>query len=89
MYMNVKPNQHKRTSFNTSTMTSLGFIGPPKILGPPLNLALSPPKFNFLLMSLIMEILVVKTYSSTHRNYKLLKHTKKFCKNFGYAQNFH
>ena len=25
------------------------FIGPPKILGPPLNLA--PPKFNFLLSS--------------------------------------
>ena len=44
MYMNLKPNQHKRISFNTSTMTSLGFIGPPppKILGPPLNLA--PPK---------------------------------------------
>ena len=52
MYMNVKPNQHKRTSFNTSTMTSLGFIGPPKILGAPLNLALPPQKkFNFLLMS--------------------------------------
>ena len=38
MYMNLKPNQHKRISFNT-TMTSLGFIGPPNILGPPLNLA--------------------------------------------------
>ena len=49
MYMNLKPNQHKRISFNTTTMTSLGFIGLPKILGPPLNLA--PPKFNFLLRS--------------------------------------
>ena len=51
MYMNLKPNQHKRISFNTTTMTSLGFIAPPspKILGPPLNLAL--PKFNFLLRS--------------------------------------
>ena len=47
MYVNLKPNQHKRISFNTTTMTSLGFIGPPKILDPPLNLAL--PKFNFLL----------------------------------------
>ena len=38
--MNLKPNQHKRISFNTATMTSLGFIGPPpKILGPPLNLS--------------------------------------------------
>ena len=50
MYMNLKPNQHKRISFNTTTMTSLGFIASaPKILGPPLNLA--PPKFNFLLRS--------------------------------------
>ena len=47
--MNLKPNQHKIISFNTTTMTSLGFIDPPKILGPPLNLA--PPKFNFLLRS--------------------------------------
>ena len=46
MYMNLKPNQQKRISFNPSTMTLLGFIAPPKILGPPLNLA--PPKFNFL-----------------------------------------
>ena len=40
MYMNLKPNQHKIMSFNTITMTSLGFIAPlppppPKILGPP------------------------------------------------------
>ena len=43
MYMNLKPNQHKRMSFNTTTMTSLGFIAPhPKILAPPLNLA--PPQ---------------------------------------------
>ena len=49
MYMNLKPNQHKRISLNTTTMTSLGFIGPPKTLGSRLNLA--PPKFNFLLRS--------------------------------------
>ena len=29
MYMNLKPNKHKRISFNTTTMISLGFIGPP------------------------------------------------------------
>ena len=37
--MNLKPYKHKITSFNTTTMTSLGFIGPPNILGSPLNLA--------------------------------------------------
>ena len=43
MYMNLKPNQHKIISFNTTTMTSLGFIDPPpKILGPSLNLAPPP-----------------------------------------------
>ena len=48
MYINLKPNQHKRISFNTTTMTSLGFIGSPKkVLGPPLNLAPPLPKFNF------------------------------------------
>ena len=26
MYMNLKPNKHKIISFNTTTMTSLGFI---------------------------------------------------------------
>ena len=47
MYMSLKPNKHKIISFNTTTMTSLGFIGPPpKILGPPLNLA-SPPNLIF------------------------------------------
>ena len=46
MYMNLKPNKHKRISFNTTTMTSLGLIAPPKILRSPLNLA-PPPKFNF------------------------------------------
>ena len=43
MYMNLKPNQHKRISFNPTTVTSLGFIGFP------LNLV--PPKFNILLRS--------------------------------------
>ena len=51
MYVNLKPNQHKRISFNTTTMTSLGFIAPPKILGPPLNLAPPPKKIYFLLRS--------------------------------------
>ena len=26
MYMNLKPNKYKRISFNTTTMTSLGFL---------------------------------------------------------------
>ena len=26
--MNIKPNKHKRMSFNTMTMASLGFIAP-------------------------------------------------------------
>ena len=38
MHMNLKPNKHKRISFNTTTMASLGFIATPK-------------KFNFLLRS--------------------------------------
>ena len=46
MYMNLKPNKHKGISFNTMTMASLGFIYPPKILGPTLNLA-PPPKKKF------------------------------------------
>ena len=50
MYMNLKPNKHKRISFNTTTMASLGFIGPPLNLALP-NLPPPPPKFNFLLKS--------------------------------------
>ena len=46
MHMILKRNKHKRISFNTSTMPSLGLIGPPKILRPPLNLA-PPPKLIF------------------------------------------
>ena len=42
MYMNLKPNQHKRISFNTTTMTLLGFIGPSKILRPPSNFSFCP-----------------------------------------------
>ena len=34
MCMKLKTNQHKRISFNTITMSSLSFLGPPKILGP-------------------------------------------------------
>ena len=37
MYMNLKPNQHKRISFNTTTMTSLGFIGPSQNFWSPLK----------------------------------------------------
>ena len=37
MYMNLKPIKHERISFNATTMASLGFIGPP------LNLAPTPP----------------------------------------------
>ena len=48
MYMNLKPNQHKRISFNTTTMTSLEFIAPPP---PPPLFNLAPRKFNFLLRS--------------------------------------
>ena len=35
MYMNLKPNKHKRISLSTTTMASLGFIDPPKTLAPP------------------------------------------------------
>ena len=48
MYVNLKPNKNKRISFNTTTMASLGFIDPPKIVGAPLNLV-PPSKFKFLL----------------------------------------
>ena len=46
--MNLKPNKHKRISFNTTTMASLGFIAPtPKILVLLLNLAPPAPKIQF------------------------------------------
>ena len=51
MYMNLKPNQHKRISFSITTMTSLGFAGPLKILGLPLNLAPPPKKKNLIFCS--------------------------------------
>ena len=45
MYMNLKPNKHKRIT----NMASLGFIAPPpKILSPPLNLifcSVPPPNY--------------------------------------------
>ena len=48
MYMNLKPNKHKRISFNTTTMASLKFIiFPSKIPGPYLNLAPPPPILIF------------------------------------------
>ena len=48
--MNLKPNKHKRISFSTTTMASLGIIAPPEILGTPLNLAPPsppPPQIQF------------------------------------------
>ena len=42
MYMNLKPNKHKRISFDTTTMASVGFIGPPLNLAPP-----HPPNLIF------------------------------------------
>ena len=47
MYMNLKPNKHKRISFNTTTMTSLGFIGPPKNFRSPLKCRSPPPNLIF------------------------------------------
>ena len=42
MYMNLKPNKHKRISFNKTTMVSLGFIAPAlKFSSPP------PKKIKF------------------------------------------
>ena len=51
MYMTLRRNKHKRISFNTTIMTSLGFIAPPKILGCPLNLAPPPKKKNYFFCS--------------------------------------
>ena len=49
MYMNLKPNNHKRISFNITTMTSLGFIAPtPKHFRSPFKFS-SPPPNNFYL----------------------------------------
>ena len=47
MYMNLKPIQHKRISFNTTTMTSLGFKGPPLKFSSPPNLIFcsGPPNY--------------------------------------------
>ena len=45
MYMNLKPNKHKKISFNTTPMASLGFIGAP------LNLAPPPPPSNLFFCS--------------------------------------
>ena len=48
MYMNTKPNKHKRISFNTITMASLGLIAPsPLKFITPLNLIFCscPPNY--------------------------------------------
>ena len=45
MYMNLKPNQHKRISFNTTTMTSLGVHSPPP--PPPLNVIFCSEIFRY------------------------------------------
>ena len=47
MYMNLKPKKHKIISFNTTTMTSLGFI---IVENPPLPLFKSEAKVRFLLL---------------------------------------
>ena len=48
MYMNLKPNQHKRISFNTTTMTSLGVHSPPPLnLAPPLNVIFCSEIFRY------------------------------------------
>ena len=57
MYMNLKPNQQERISFNT-TMTSLGFIGPPKILGPPFEIFRFPPKIGGGLLTCMYDIYI-------------------------------
>ena len=44
MFMNLKPNQHKRISFNTTTMNDI--IG---VHRSPLKFSSPPPTFNFLL----------------------------------------
>ena len=54
MHMNLKPNKHKIISFNTTTMTSLGFIivgtPPPPWVGPSKNaVTLGGGVQNFLL----------------------------------------
>ena len=47
MYMNLKPQKHKIIFFNTTTMTSLGFIAPPPLkFLVPLEFN-SPPKLIF------------------------------------------
>ena len=48
MYMNIKPNKHKRISFKITTMTSLGFtVPPPSNCRSTLKFSPLPPKFNF------------------------------------------
>ena len=48
MYMNIKPNKHKRISFKIATMTSLGFtVPPPSNFRSTLKFSPLPPKFNF------------------------------------------
>ena len=51
MYMNLKPNRHKRISFDTTTMTSSVFISPPphrpiKFSSPPNLIFCSGPPPN-------------------------------------------
>ena len=45
MYMNLTPSKHKRIFFNTTTMESLEFIGPPpkNFRSPPFNFYSGPP----------------------------------------------
>ena len=76
MYMNIKPNKHKRITFNTTTMTSLGFTAPPlpKILGPPLNLAPPPPPPFPPNLIFLLRSYLTPTSTFEHQFYTMVKH---------------
>ena len=68
MYMTLRRNKHKRISFNTTIMTSLGFIAPPKILGCPLNLAPPPKKKKlFFLLRSPPQLFCPEIFRSPHQ----------------------
>ena len=62
MYINLTPKKHKRISFNTTTMASWGFIGPPKILAPPLKFSSLP---NLICCSGLPQLFWSKIFRST------------------------
>ena len=81
MYMNLKPNQHKRISFNTTTMTSLGFIGPPKNLVPPNYFGLKflgPPRKlggggSATMIHLNLKVLLLKAFWLCSKKYLMIE----------------